>query len=173
MRKQLSTPGAGAARDAPRPTTADGTFELLVLVGDELTELRERLVRRHATMTLAQFRMIELMATRHPERLEPWELGETLGLASNHVSMLLDQLEAQDLVKRHTHPDDGRRRLIEITAAGRDQAERLSELVRGMEARVIGAALDASQRIALVELLGRVRAELQGLASAMRQRPGP
>jgi len=64
----LSAPGPGATKDnweGPPPT---GTFGLMVLVGAELSELLERLVRRHASMTLAQFRMIELMADR---RLRP------------------------------------------------------------------------------------------------------
>jgi DNA-binding MarR family transcriptional regulator len=93
-------------------------FGLFVLVGAELAEVPERLVRCRASMTLAQLHMIELMADRNPVQLEPWRLAETLGLASNHVSLLLDQLAAQALVKRHAHPGDAPRRLIEITAPG-------------------------------------------------------
>jgi DNA-binding MarR family transcriptional regulator len=107
----------------------------LVLVGAELAEALERLVRRRASMTLAQFRMIELMADRHPGRLEPSRLAETLGLASNHVSMPLDQLEAQARVKRHAHPGDAPRRLIEITASGRQRAARLTGLTHRQEDR--------------------------------------
>lgn len=157
----------------PEPVSPTGTFGLVMLVGSELTELLERLLRRHGTVTLAQFRMIELMSARHPERLEPWQLAETLGLASNHVSMLLDQLETRQLVKRHAHPRDRRRRLIEITAAGQEQATRLAELTRGLEQRVLDAALNADQGAQLTDLLERLRAELIVLASALRRRPGP
>lgn len=165
-------PRAAEAHD-PEPLPPSDAFELVVLVGAELAELRERLVRRHGAMTLAQFRMLELMAARDPHRLEPWELGEELGLASNHVSMVLDQLEAQGYVRRHAHPRDGRRRLIEITAAGRKQAARMGVLTAQLQDRVVSGALSARQRAQLGELLGRVRAELAVLAEAMRKRPGP
>lgn len=169
-------PARGVGRDpALRPAVPPqgGTFGLLMLAGAELTELLERLVRRHASMTLAQFRTVGLMAARHPDRLEPWQIGETLGLPSNHISMILDQLEAREYVKRHPHPRDGRRRLIEITEDGRACAGQLTELTQSLEQRVIGAAVAPAQAVLLDDLLARILAEVEGLAEAMRRRPGP
>ncbi len=159
-------PGAGL----PTPT---GSCAEVIHAGAELNELLERLVRRHAAMTLVQFRSIELMATAHPERLEPWEVGETLGLSSNHVSVVLDQLEAKGYVRRHAHPHDRRRRLIEVTDSGRERAEETSELTRSLETRIMATALTPAEHRQLMLLLERVRAATAGLAEAMRRRPGP
>ncbi len=158
------------AADAP---AAVGTYSEVIAAGAELNELIERLVRRHSAMTLVQFRTIELLTARHPDRLEPWEVGETLGLSSNHVSMVLDQLAAKGCVHRHPHPHDRRRRLIEVTATGRERAAEISELTRTLEARIMATALTPEEHQQLDILLARVRAATAGLAEAMRRRPGP
>jgi DNA-binding MarR family transcriptional regulator len=157
----------------PDPPTPAGTCTEIIDAGAELTELLERLVRRHAGMTMVQFRTVELLAATYPTRLEPWEVGETLGLSSNHVSMVLDQLEAKAYVKRHSHPHDGRRRLIEVTGPGREAAAQVSGLTRTLEARVMATALTPDEHRQLNALLERVRAATSGLAEVMRRRPGP
>ena len=134
------TAGSAPTSGAGLPTSAGGCAEV-IHAGAELNELLERLVRRHAAMTLVQFRTIELMANAHPERLEPWEVGETLGLSSNHVSMVLDQLEGKGYVRRHAHPHDRRRRLIEVTDTGCRRAAQISELTCSLEARIMATAL--------------------------------
>lgn len=161
-----------------RSTDADaldglGTTELLTIVGAEVTELQERLVRRQSGMTLAQFRVLELAALNHPDRLEPWQLGEHLGIGSNHLSTILDQLEATGRVRRHAHPSDGRRRLIEVTETGRDDAARLGALTAALQARLVDEALDADDLRELRRLLGAVHARVVAVAEQLRRRPGP
>jgi len=158
---------------APRDPQAAGAAGQLIAAGAEMAELLERLVRRHSGMTLVQFRIVELLDARYPERLEPWQVGETLGLSSNHVSMLLDQLEARAAVKRHPHPHDGRRRLIEITKAGRTHAADASGVMADIEHRILASALGPDELAQLDHLLERVRAQAALLADTMRRRPGP
>ena len=43
------------------------------------------------------------------------------------MTRLLDGLEERGLVRRHPDPDDGRRWLIELTAAGKTEAGRLAD----------------------------------------------
>jgi hypothetical protein len=66
-----------------------------VRVGAELAEVLKRLARRQTSMAPARFWMNEPIATRHPDRLEPWQLVVPRGRVSSRVSMVLDQLEAQ------------------------------------------------------------------------------
>ena len=160
---------AGATPTQP----GDGTYDLLVLIGAELSELLERLVRRQSGMTLAQFRVLELAAAGHPARQEPWQLGEKLGIASNHLSAILDQLEARDFVRRHAHPSDGRRRLIEISAAGRAEAARVHAMTAALQARIVESALSTTERAELTRLLGTLQAQIVDVGELLRRRPGP
>lgn len=150
-----------------------GTYELMMMIGAELTELLERLVRRQSGMTLTQFRVLELAAAEHPNRLEPWQLGEQLGIASNHLSAVLDQLETRGFVHRNAHPNDGRRRLINITDAGMAQASRLQGLAADLQARIVGAGLTDAERHELERMLNALRTQISDVGAALRRRPGP
>jgi hypothetical protein len=86
-----------------------------VLVG---AELAAGPARRQASMAHARFRMIEPMTTRHPDQLEPRQLGAAPGLLSTHVPVVLDEFVTQALAAREAHPYDGRRRLIEMIRTG-------------------------------------------------------
>ena len=57
-------------------------------------------------------RLLEMLARHHPEPLEPHELARALAMGSNHVTMVLDQLQARGLVDRQPHPHDRRRPLV-------------------------------------------------------------
>ena len=70
---------------------------------------------------------IELTALEHLEALgglTPGELGHRLGLTSGGVTALTGRLIDSGYVTRERHPDDGRMRVLTLSAAG---AERLRE----------------------------------------------
>lgn len=52
------------------------------------------------------------------------ELGEALGMSPRNMTVLVDGLESEGLVRRVRHPDDRRVRLVELTAAGERVAKR-------------------------------------------------
>jgi DNA-binding MarR family transcriptional regulator len=56
--------------------------------------------------------------------LTPGELGERLSLSSGSVTALLDRLERLGWANRERHPDDRRKVLVRLTAAGEEVAER-------------------------------------------------
>ncbi|WP_228049389.1 MULTISPECIES: MarR family winged helix-turn-helix transcriptional regulator [Streptomyces] len=51
------------------------------------------------------------------------ELGEPLGLSPRNMTVLVDGLEKEGLVRRVAHPDDRRIKLVELTPAGKDVVE--------------------------------------------------
>lgn len=61
--------------------------------------------------------LLELQA--EPQGLRMQELGERVVLSRTRVSRLVDELEAQGLVRRQRDPDDGRATIASITPAGR------------------------------------------------------
>ncbi len=48
------------------------------------------------------------------------QLAEANGVDAPYATLIVDKLEAHGLVERQPHPDDRRRKLVTLTAAGRD-----------------------------------------------------
>lgn len=96
----------------------------------------------HALMDLAQ----------HPQ-LAQHELATRLRLGKSTVSRLVGQMEERGWVTRSRSTADGRVLLLELTEAGRSQAEELAQARQAKFARVL-AAIPAEQRGMVVEMLG-------------------
>ncbi|WP_432192529.1 MarR family winged helix-turn-helix transcriptional regulator [Streptomyces sp. bgisy027] len=83
------------------------------------------------------------------------ELGEPLGMSPRSMTVLVDGLEKEGLVRRVTHPHDRRVKLVELTPAGRQVAQR--EL--GPSHAAAAALFDdftAEERAELLRLLVKV-----------------
>lgn len=78
--------------------------------------------------------MVELM-DRSPRTVG--DLSHRLGMDSGTMTPLLKRLERAGLVSRERDPDDERRVLIELTAAGRE----MEEAVRGVNGQIEAACL--------------------------------
>lgn len=90
------------------------------------------------------------------------ELGRRLGLDRKNVSFLVTALEADGLVRRGPDPRDGRRNVLEITAAGRAALERLESAFAEAQEQLLDG-LSARDRAELLRLLRLVnRAESPG-----------
>ena len=154
----------------PEPETPGG----LIALGSELEGIFDRLARRLGNLTLVQFRVLEMLSRHHPDPVEPLEMARELTMGSNHVTMVLDQLQARGLIERRPHPHDRRRRLVYATDAGRGSARMLGAHIRALEERIMDAALSADERVHLHALAGNLRRVLAGLVIPdTRQRPGP
>lgn len=163
-----------SAPQPPAPGPEPETPHVLIALGAELEGLFDRLARRAGDVTLVQYRVLELLARHHPEPLEPHELARALAMGSNHVTMILDQLQARGLVERRPHPHDRRRRRVYATDAGRESAARLGVQVRAVEQRIMDAALTPAERDELTALARRVRGVLAEIVvHETRARPGP
>jgi DNA-binding MarR family transcriptional regulator len=81
-------------------------------------------------------------------------LGDTLCVDANNLVLLLNELEAGELIERRRDPLDRRRHLVHITAAGRRALERAERAQESVEDEVL-AALSPTERATLRELLAR------------------
>ncbi|WP_086514155.1 MarR family winged helix-turn-helix transcriptional regulator [Clavibacter michiganensis] len=101
----------------------------------------------------------DVLATlrRHgaPFRLAPAALAQESMITTSAVAQRLNRLEALGLVTRLPRPEDGRGKLVELTAAGRELVDRvLPDHISTEEALL--APLDAAERRTLAELLARL-----------------
>jgi DNA-binding MarR family transcriptional regulator len=161
-----------SAPDAPEGR-GDASGRLIAL-GSDLEGVFDRLARRQGNVTLVQYRVLATLATHAPDPLEPWQLARLLTMGSNHVTMVLDQLVAREMVSRAPHPHDRRRRLVSATPVGLETARVLGAHVAALEERIMSSALTATERARL----DAIAAKLQAAVAAMvvpttRQRPGP
>jgi DNA-binding MarR family transcriptional regulator len=76
---------------------------------------------------------------------------------------VIDQLEARGLVERRASPTDRRSNALVLTAAGEKLLKQLKRRIKQHEAR-IAAAMTPAETATLVDLLTRIRKQLQSAA---------
>ena len=91
-----------------------------------LNNERRREVSDALGMSFARIKAIRRLA-REPMAL--WELASTLGIDAPYATVVVDDLEAQGLVRRRPHPSDGRAKLVEVTRKGKDMARRADKIL--------------------------------------------
>jgi DNA-binding MarR family transcriptional regulator len=79
-------------------------------------------------------------------------IADALSLDPSRLVALLDSLEERALIVRQRDPQDRRRHVVSITAAGKRQLSRLREMMRQLEDEFL-APLDEESRKTLHELL--------------------
>jgi len=89
------------------------------------------------------------------------EIESALFMDANSVVLILNELEAAQFSVRRRDPNDRRRHIVEITAAGRRALEKADKARDTLEDEVLGP-LSAEERRTLRRLLERV---LEGLFS--------
>ena len=138
---------------------ADGWTSLcdqLVVLGDDLAGIFER-VCRSGDVTLIQFRALQLLDRLAPTAQEPWRLAQVLGIGSNHITMVLDRLEADGHLTRGPHPRDGRRRLVALTPSGAERVRAIAGRIAAVEQQLLADALTATDQRELQRLSAQLR----------------
>ncbi|NBH06533.1 MarR family transcriptional regulator [Amycolatopsis sp. SID8362] len=83
------------------------------------------------------------------------EIGRRLGLDRNDVSGILARLAGSHRVDRHADPDNRRRNLVTLTAAGRRYLEELQQHADAVQAELL-AGLSRTEQRQLQALLGKL-----------------
>ena len=93
-----------------------------------------------------------LELTRRPMTLR--DIAEANGVDAPYATVIVDKLESRGLVQRTAHPDDHRRKLVVLTAAGRAAAELAGRILAEPPAEL--AALSPGDLACLDEILARL-----------------
>lgn len=89
------------------------------------------------------------------------ELARNSFVTPQATADIVTALERRALISRHADPGHGRRRLINLTEAGRTVLEELAPAVAALEERMV-AGLDTDARTALRHSLNACRSALTG-----------
>ena len=90
----------------------------------------DAILRPHG-LTFARYEALVLLCFSSRGSLPLGKMGERLQVHPTSITSIVQRLEADGLVARRPHPDDGRAVLAEVTAAGRDLVEAATaDLVR-------------------------------------------
>ncbi len=119
-----------------------------------LTQL-SRLVNRRSTPDLLGQTLKELAALsflRDYHETTQQALSDGLCIDANYCVLLLNDLEAADLVERRRDPSDRRRHIVSMTEQGRKALQQAEAAQQTLEDVILGA-LDEGERTTLAHLL--------------------
>ncbi len=112
-------------------------------------------VLRPYGLTFARYEALVLLTFSRQGALPMRVIGERLMVHPTSATNTIDRLEKQGLVVRRPNPRDGRGKLAEITAQGREVVGRATADLMAAEFGIAG--YDAAQRQQLYDLLRALR----------------
>ena len=117
-----------------------------------LEQTRRREVSEALGMSFGRSRALRRLA-RRPMSMR--ELADALGIEAPNATVVVDDLEAQGLVRRRSHPTDRRAKVVEATRKGKTLARRADEILSRPPPALVALS---------TEDLGELRRILAGLA---------
>jgi DNA-binding MarR family transcriptional regulator len=96
------------------------------------------------------------------ELLSQQEAARRLAIDRTTMVALIDELERKRLVTRHPHPDDRRKNVVDLTAAGREVFDRATRASDDAERRFLAPLDDVTARRLKEALRLLVAGERQG-----------
>lgn len=118
-----SAPGDEPETAGERATRVWAALQDYVLAQDRREKLREALGLGRGTGRVKAL----LRLTEGPLSLR--DIAELNEVDAPYATLIVDHLEARGLVERTSHPDDRRRKLVTLTAAGRDAAALAGQII--------------------------------------------
>jgi DNA-binding MarR family transcriptional regulator len=91
--------------------------------------------------------------------LEPTEIAQRVLITTASITVLIDNLEKRNLVRRLPHPTDRRKRLIDITPEARRIVDEFLPSFHAREHAVVSNALTSTEQRRLLRMLAKLQAE--------------
>jgi DNA-binding MarR family transcriptional regulator len=138
--------------DAPRDEASDIAREVWLRMSDlVLDHQRRREVSDAVGLSFSRTRAVRRVAD---EPMSMGDLAASLEIDRPNATVLVDDLEAQGLVRRRPHPSDRRAKMVEATRKGKTLARRANEILSTPPAGL--SALSAADLEALRRVLASI-----------------
>ena len=136
-------------KDPGAPSSASDVW--LAMSDLVLDQLRRRAVSDATGVSFGKSRALRRLAQR-PMSMS--ELADALDIEKPNATTVVAGLEAAGLVQRRAHPTDGRAKLAEVTARGRQLARRADKILATPPPGL--TALSTEQLTTLAQILERI-----------------
>ncbi len=154
-----------------RPFASVGQEAFLALL--RTTDLLRRglaaIVEPHG-ITLQQYNVLRILRGSSETGLPTLEIASRMVESTPGITRLLDRLEGKGWVRRERCRSDRRQVLCWITPTGLELLGQLDGPIEGADETALGM-LNEPQKIALIDLLDRIRAALPGCERLSTRRP--
>ena len=125
-----------------------------IMRAEQLMLGRVQAILKPLGLSFARYEMLRLLSFARDGGMPMASATRRLQVHPTSVTNTVDRLEADGLVVRTAHPNDGRATIIRVTDAGREIAERATGLLNAFFERPGLADADVSE---LVRILARFR----------------
>ena len=113
--------------ESGRQAASDLSGEVWMLMSDlVLDHQRRRQVSDAVGLSFARTRAVRRVAAKP---MSMGDLAAALGIDRPNATVLVDELESQNLVRRRPHPTDRRAKLVEATRKGKTLARKANEIL--------------------------------------------
>ena len=113
--------------ESGRKPAADLSREVWMLMSDlVLDHQRRRQMSEAVGLSFSRTRAVRRVAEKP---MSMGDLAAALGIDRPNATVLVDDLESQDLVRRRPHPTDRRAKLVEATRKGKTLARKANEIL--------------------------------------------
>ena len=113
--------------ESGREPAADLSREVWMLMSDlVLDHQRRRQMSEAVGLSFSRTRAVRRVAEKP---MSIGDLAAALGIDRPNATVLVDELESQDLVRRRPHPTDRRAKLVEATRKGKTLARKANEIL--------------------------------------------
>ncbi|WP_147819221.1 MarR family winged helix-turn-helix transcriptional regulator [Salidesulfovibrio onnuriiensis] len=133
----------------------DRLTHLIVEFYDKLSSWEHSVVRDKG-LTLAQVHTLEILGIHRAMRMK--ELAEKMGVTTGTLTVMVDRLEKNELVRRRPHESDRRSILVELTDAGHEHFLEHDKLHKQLT-EDITSALSEEERSSLAMVLEKMNRE--------------
>lgn len=143
--------------DTQPPATIQEKFGMAI--GDVGRAWRDKLRQRLKPLGLSQSKWTALLyLSRVPDGMTQSDLARMLSIEAPTVTRLVKQLEQAGWVVRQSSPDDGRRKMVQLTAKAKRLVVRINAAIAELRAQTVGrlSTKQAEQAFATMQLLQRL-----------------
>ncbi len=126
----------------------------------------DRDLRRRHGISGSDYEVLHHLSEAPAEHLRIGDLAQLVADSNSRMSHRIDRLAGRGLVARHATADDGRGRVIQLTAEGRQVLERAAPEHVALVRRLFVDALTPDELVALAGPLARLSRHLDALPDA-------
>ena len=130
----------------PEVSSPEGDIALAVIRLNGMVRAEtDRILRQHDLTPAAFEVLVALRSMPPPRQLTPTELYRVNLLSSGGLSKILKSLSTLGLIAIASNRDDGRSKIVKLTAKGKRLVEAITKRVSAQDRLLFGERLDASQ----------------------------